>query len=398
MKRYWLMALALFAVAIATPASLWFQTGTAGAVFAGQDITSAGPLTHIYVGQDMSCQVAHTGDVSFEMYSPGSQLGDCGTFVQVGGSVYGNGSFGSDFEFTFVSQSLVTGTGTSLDPYQVVTVGDAAATGVRVTETDTYVVGDEFYRTDVQVVNNGNSQLSVKIYRGADCYLGGSDTGFGYVDPVGKVVACTANANNSPPGRIEEWTPITPPDHYYEALCCSQVEDQVSSGLDLPDTCACNTSEDNGAALQWNRTLAAGGGATTVSHFTTFSPLGVGAPTPTPGGPTSTPGATTSTPTSTSTPAKFKTYTPSATPTMARTSTPLPATSTPIPVPTLPAQPAAPPSQPGGGVAGSIRGPDTGTGDSASDPGVSAWLLGALALGVAGAGAVATGRRARRSK
>src|SRR4029079_4379848 len=152
---------------------------------------------------------------------------------------------------------------------------------------------------------------------------GGSDSGFGYLDAVGGVVACTQNANNSPPGRIEEWTPITAPDHYFQGHYYL-AESQAFNGVDLTDSCDCSTSEDNGAALQWNRTLNASGGSTTVSHFKTFSPLGVGAPTATPGGPSPTPGTTTPTAT-----VRLKTHTPTATGTSTPTNTPLPTTDTP---------------------------------------------------------------------
>ena len=67
---------------------------TAAAIFAAAvpahadvghaDIASAGPLTHVFVGTDLSCQVAYRGDRAYELYPPDSELGDCGTFLAVG--------------------------------------------------------------------------------------------------------------------------------------------------------------------------------------------------------------------------------------------------------------------------------------------------------------------------
>jgi hypothetical protein len=351
---------------------------SAEAVFNGVDISSAGPLTHIFVNQNLACQVAHTGDGVYEMYDPSDQEANCGTFVNIDGTTFGV----YRTEFTPVSQTPLSGAGTSGSPYQVTTVVDAGTTGVRITETVQYVVGDEFYRTDTVVQNNGNTQLAIKVYTYADCYLGGSDSGYGYRDPVGGVVACTENANNTPPGRIEEWTPITPPTHSEQGHY-STVGGKVSNGTDLADTCDCTTSEDNGAALQWNLTLNASGGSSTVSHFKTFSPLGVGAPTPTPGGPSPTPGS--------QTPVKLKTHTPTSTATPEATDTPLPATDTPVASPT---SPPPPPTEPSGGAGGNIHAPDTGSGTGTASRDATAWIIVALASAIGGAALLMVGRRA----
>lgn len=274
------------------------------AVTTYQDIASAGPLTHVYIGDELSCQIAHTGDASLELYPPSTIPGDCGTFLVIDAELYApnftdhggtaTGGLGTYTPFSPVSQTAVTGTGTAGDPFKVVTVVDAGITGIRVTETDTYVIGDESYRTDIQLQNTTGAEESVIIYRGGDCFLGGSDTGYGLADPVTKSVGCTKTANNVPADRIEVWSPITPVDHYYQAFY-SEVWAAIGLKTNLNDTCECTTLQDNGAAIEWDRTLA-GGASTSLSHLTTFSPLGsqplavtkvAGAPTATAGGPAS---------------------------------------------------------------------------------------------------------------
>src|ERR1043165_7334311 len=53
------------------------------------DIVSAGPLSTIFLANDLSQQIQHTGDSSFEFYSPGAQLADAGTLLAVNGALFG---------------------------------------------------------------------------------------------------------------------------------------------------------------------------------------------------------------------------------------------------------------------------------------------------------------------
>ena len=48
------------------------------------DIHSAGPLSDIYIGNDLSCQVRSGGFSSTEFFPNAAGPGDCGTFVVTG--------------------------------------------------------------------------------------------------------------------------------------------------------------------------------------------------------------------------------------------------------------------------------------------------------------------------
>jgi uncharacterized repeat protein (TIGR01451 family) len=273
---------------VVAAAMWWVLAATApGAAVAAtpyKDIASAGPLTHIYVGDELSCQIAHSGDVLLEFYPPGTIPGDCGTFVGIGGSLYApnfgahgttaTGGLGSSTPFTPVSQSNVTGTGTAADPFKVVTVADVGLTGLRIQETDSYVVGDEAYRTTIVISNSSAGPVSGVLYRAGDCYLQGSDFGFGFTEVFGirKAVGCSVNANNSPPARIEEWVPLTGGNNFYQAFY-SAVWSAIGTKASFPDTCGCTTLQDNGGGISWVFTVPAGG-SLTFSHVTTFSPTG----------------------------------------------------------------------------------------------------------------------------
>jgi hypothetical protein len=270
-------------VLLACITALLASSSTARAVTPFADISSTGPLTHVYIGNELGCQVAHAGDVALELFPPSVIPGDCGSFLAVGGALFApdfanhggtaTANLGSYTPFTPVSQSAVTGSGTAADPFMVITVVDAGTTGLRITETDSYVVGEGAYRTDVALSNTGTAAQDVVLYRAGDCFLQGSDIGFGFVDTVAKSVGCSVNANNTPPGRIEEWLPITGGNNYYQAFF-SQVWSQIGSHVAFPDTCRCTDFIDNGAGISWSFSVPAGG-TVTKSHFTVFSPLGI---------------------------------------------------------------------------------------------------------------------------
>ena len=247
--------------------------GSAAAATPYKDITSVGPLEHVYLGNELSCQVAHTGDSALEFYPPFTIPGDCGTFVVVGANLYApdfvshgvtaTGSLGVYAPFTPVNQSNVTGTGSAADPFRVVTDADVGVTGLHIHETDSYVIGDEAYRTDVAVSNTATAGISGILYRAGDCYLGGSDVGYGFTETFGtrKAVGCSINPNNSPPGRIEEWVPLTGGNNFYETFYGS-VWSWIGGHTSFPDTCDCTTFQDNGGGLSWTFDIAAGSSAT----------------------------------------------------------------------------------------------------------------------------------------
>lgn len=277
-KRGWTLLLAgvmvaSVAMAVGAPAAI--------ANVPYQDIASDGPLTHVFVGNELSCQVAHAGDEGYELFPPEGVPGDCGTFLAVGPSGHST-LYAPNFEkhdggsatelgpytpFKPVSQSAVTGTGTAENPYRVVTVVAAGKSGLTLTETDSYVAGTEAYQTDVTVTNASDGAQTAILYRAGDCFLQGSDFGTGIADPGSASVGCQATG-----GRIEEWVPITPGADYYESDFAS-IWGQIGAHAPFPNTCDCDIVEDNGAGVSWNTEIPAGG-SVTHSQITAFSPQG----------------------------------------------------------------------------------------------------------------------------
>jgi hypothetical protein len=270
--------------------------GSAAAATPSADIAGAGKLEHITIGNELSCQVKYQGESAFQFYPSSVSPGDCGTFLSLG---LGNELFTPDFAnhgatatgiggldnvtgvFAPVSQSPVSGAGTTASPLTVTTVVDVPGRNLRLTETDSYVSTSQAYQTDVTIQNTGTAAREGNLYRAADCFLQGSDTGFGMLE--GSNPGCALSANNSPAGRIEQWVAITPGNRYSEGpfgtgSTGTGIWHQISLRAPLNNAVEAATDQDNGAGISW--AFSVGGGASqTFSHYTVLSPTGVsGAP------------------------------------------------------------------------------------------------------------------------
>ncbi|MEN3361542.1 MAG: hypothetical protein V7637_5524 [Mycobacteriales bacterium] len=264
--------------------------GQPPAYAASAPIVSAGPLNLVEVSDQLNCNVNHTGDDHSEWFqlpqvpagTPNADNTACGTFLAAGGALFGPANLPAGpatgrTAWTPTSQTAVTGTGTSTDPFTIVTVVAAGATGLRVTQTDSYVIGQESYRTDIAVANNGAGQATATLYRAGDCFLGNNDKGNGVIDPATGAVACT-QTNAAGVIRIEQMLPLTAGSRFIEGQFFDDVWVAVHSGLPLPNSCACDpptatNAIDNGMGLSWDATLPAGA-SQTFSSLVTFSPVG----------------------------------------------------------------------------------------------------------------------------
>ncbi len=230
---------------------------------AAASMISSGPLTNITVTPDLGCGVNHDGDPYAEFWSWSA----CGTFAAVNGTLYRPARVpGATFAapssaYAPVSQTAVTGAGTTANPYRVTTVVDAGSSRVRLTQTDTYVTGQEGYRTDVAVSNIGATAANVVLYRAGDCHFGGPDLGYGRTGTGGSVACAEGTA---PSARLMRWTPVTPGSSYYEATP-AQVWAALDTHAALPGTCRCADHIDAAAALGWTLTVPPGATATVSS-------------------------------------------------------------------------------------------------------------------------------------
>jgi hypothetical protein len=230
-------------------------------------IHSRGPLTDVTVTAQLGCSIHHIDDQYAAFFNG---VAGCGTFASVGDVTYGPAFLAKDrtgiTPYTMVSQTDVLGSGTEADPYRIVTVVDAGR-AVRITQTDSYVVGQESYSTRVAVENRGNEPTSVGITHAGDCYVADNDQGFGYVDYWNAAPACRA-AVSAPDGptaldRTLTWRPEQRQGaSYFEG---SQLQWPNGGGND----CRCDEYLDNAAGI--HIAVAVGPRQTeTVSHSTGF--------------------------------------------------------------------------------------------------------------------------------
>jgi len=260
----------------ATGAVLLLTMLVAPAAGEAATIASAGPITEIAVGPTLRCNARYAGDTSLEFFPPRAAEGNCGPIVTRGTRTVAFGGF------VPVSQSGVGGSGTSANPFLVSTVACAGTraqctTGTApLVRTDvSYVVGDDFYRTDVLVTGRGASE-TIGIYQYGDCYMQNSDFGFGFVDSAANGVYCSANAANSPAARIEGFVPLHPGGSYYEGYYSTVLRRITGQpGQPLPNTCDCTILQDNGMALGWTGIALPASGSVQRSFLTAFSPTGV---------------------------------------------------------------------------------------------------------------------------
>jgi hypothetical protein len=285
-----LVAAALLAALIIAPAA-WGQTPYT-------DIHSAGRLSDIYIGNDLGCQVREGGFSSTEFFPNAVGPGDCGTFMETGSDSFQAELLGPDFAnhpgsthtsfpngeipFTPVSQSF-TGSGTSASPYQVTTVVQATdppdQTGpsavLQFTEVDTYVVGNDFYRTDVTVSNIGPVDMDAQatLYHAADCQLRGSTNGFGIAEPPlgATVVGVSCSLSTTSDAVREELVPISPSGGSFTELPAATMWQDL--GGTVPSGCntTCSNNVDNGTAIWWTFGGLAQGASQTFSFNTVIA-------------------------------------------------------------------------------------------------------------------------------
>jgi hypothetical protein len=286
--------------ALATVVGALASAGPALATTTTQTIASAGPVTALYVGNDLDCQVQYAGWSGGAFYPTASlgsspATGDCGTFVSVGADVYGP-DFGNNYasgtgislttESNYVTytpgvQSAVTGAGTSASPDSVTTTATAGASGIVVSESDRYVPGSNGFTTTITLTNTTAAPVNGLLYRAFDCYLQGSDDGYGEAESDGAVV-CSSSPNDASGGPAEELDPGTAGSHYVEAYF-NDLWGDIDAQTNLPDTCDCTIDEDNTIGLNWDFSLAANGSAQYTVH-TNFVATGNGTSTSGSGG------------------------------------------------------------------------------------------------------------------
>lgn len=245
--------------------------------------TPAAPLK-INLGNDLSYQIFYNYNdgssinASGQVFPSNGQLADAGDLLWIGGTVYGpdfsNHDSGSAFcggaitPFTPVSQSQ-SGSGTSNDPYRVIT--RVTAGSIQIDETVSLVNSDHFATIRRILTNTTGAAVTLSLFHAADIYLKGSDSGYGYRDNGSQSVG----GYNQTKDWYEIFTPVDPPQRFQETAYCdlwNQISTSGAPGGGLASTIDADTYQDNGIALRWDRTLNASQ-STSIQDFHSFGIL-----------------------------------------------------------------------------------------------------------------------------
>ena len=162
---------------------------TAAAAIADNATPLGGSPLNVYVGERGQLQAVRTDSSSGIFFRPSSTVGDAGFFLafpsgfagEPAPTVWGFEGFAGPHgleEFTPVSQSPVSGSGSAADPLKQVTHLHATRS-LTVTQTTTYVNGSQEFRVHWEVNNNSGAAINFKALAAADFYFQGDDAGTG---------------------------------------------------------------------------------------------------------------------------------------------------------------------------------------------------------------------------
>ncbi len=276
--------LGIAALALLAAVACWPAAALAG----GKVIESAGPLNAIFVDEDLGCQLHAIGDLSLSFYGS-AELGECGTFLadsqraELWGPVP---AAGVKPELYFEPEGQLTGgIGTAEDPLTVLThVGAYEPTGelvAELAEEDSYVVGEDFYTTTIEIVNRLAEPLKGTIYHAGHCLLAGLYDSYGADDaPSPGSVACSIEPDDTPSARYMALTPVAisgsigspnEAEGEYELMWAAIDAD----GSQFADTFFPDTFAENAIGLSWPIELSqygAGGDTAELRFATTVSP------------------------------------------------------------------------------------------------------------------------------
>ncbi|WP_345762371.1 invasin domain 3-containing protein [Diaminobutyricibacter sp. McL0608] len=242
------------ALAGAIPASAATGSVTTGMI----TLDGSSPIKSIAVNAELRSQLNSSDPSLGFAYFNGEQGGASGTAVW---------AVLPDNTLTVTTNAVQTfgGTGTPADPFWIQTTrtGDSAA----VTKRDSYVLGDDFVKTELSYANLSATSANVALNSYADCMLSGSDVG------VSEVVEGRASCKATATGPYISFVSAEP-DATFAAGQYTDVAQRAVAYAPLPNGCvpvtACTDPFDNGMAVSF-RVSAAPGETVTKTYYSTYS-------------------------------------------------------------------------------------------------------------------------------
>jgi hypothetical protein len=214
-----------------------------------------------------------------QIYPTSNTVADMGWFVRLGTTLYApdfaahggtaTSSIGTYTAYTPISESAQSGAGTAADPFVVTVVADLGSSGLRATQKVSYVNGENFFTKEFRLNNSGAAAVTGKVFLGSDIYLASSDSGVPFRDaasssPGGQTCA------GQPPYTILHIPRTGQAPNAFSAQGFSTVWGQIGAGQ-LASIVGTGCI-DNGAALQWDVSIPAGG-SSTLTASTSFGAI-----------------------------------------------------------------------------------------------------------------------------
>lgn len=244
-------------------------------------LTSTGPITALTVGDDGSFQVVRHDFSQGQVFPTDSAPGDAGIFFrQADGTVVG-----LDLASRLRSQALKTHSKglhplsltTSDDGRSVLLVADNRDDGntlgnhFTLNQVTTYDTGDDYFRVENTLRNDGTTPLTLDVFAAADIYLADSDTGIGYRDaPSGAVGAEDATHQYrifiQPDGKGS-----LAPSHYQEGFF-DDLWAAIGSGGHFDDSIDPDDLDD-GAGLEWQAVTVEPGQSVKIAYYWSFGSI-----------------------------------------------------------------------------------------------------------------------------
>jgi hypothetical protein len=259
----------------------------------------SGPLNQIITNPGLDCQIIRGDTPEFDTGEVVENYCATTVYTDFNDLSYGQPDYTARAFFPISQDSTAQGSGTQADPYTVTTVVQAlpdrllesaavlaaepqSDSLLTITQVDSYVNGDDFYRTDVTVHNDRTTSQNVSLYHAGDCRLENDDLGLADQDSETGPVFCTPDvsvvnelsglrtaATSIDDPAIEGFIPVGTDSHFKEAAAGEgdgPLFDEPQTGAQYGNTCDdCGSipgedeAVDNGVGLSWGFNLPAGG-------------------------------------------------------------------------------------------------------------------------------------------
>ena len=208
----------------------------------------AGDGLRVFMGTNTQLQIQR--DSSYQVYHPSRTPENTslfnGIYVADGSTLCGpeSGVSRADTYWTEDSQGAITGSGTTSDPYEVITTVSCGF--VTMAFTTSYTAPNEWF--DISATITSSSSDDIKLYHIIDTYLAGGDNGPAYVDdPTTPTIVGVEKS-----GIYEAFIQTTDAwDHFFSGDY-DRPHELIEYGADLDDYLDFDPGTDNGIGVQWD--------------------------------------------------------------------------------------------------------------------------------------------------